>query len=100
VSLRLPDLRAQDALLDPLGLEIMGEKASSLGRAGEKVERAIAALEAHAGDPENRRRLVAQAADAVHAYFIQRELCGFRRHHDVIADYRIPRDVLARLGAR
>lgn len=100
MSLRPPDLKAQDSFLDPLGVEIMGEKASSLGRAGEKVEKAIAALAAHAGDEAERRRLVAQAADAVYAYFIQRELCGFRRHHDVIADYRIPREVLSRLGAR
>lgn len=100
MSLRLPDLKAQDALLDPLGVEIMGEKASALGRAGEKVEKAIAALEAHTGDGAVRHRLVVQAAEAVYGYFIQRELCGFKRHHDVVADYRIPREVLARLGAR
>lgn len=100
MSLRLPDLRAQDALFDPLGAEIMGEKASSLGRAGGKVETAIAALEAHVGDEAGRMRLVAQAAEAVYAYFIQRELCGLRRHDDVIGDYRIPREVLSRLGAR
>ncbi|RST87988.1 hypothetical protein EJC49_02280 [Aquibium carbonis] len=100
MSLRLPDLKAQASVLDPLGVEILGEKAASLGRAGEKVERAIAALESHVGDHEARRRFVSQAADAVYAYFVQRELCGFRRHHDAIADYRIPREVLARLGAR
>lgn len=100
MSLRLPDLKAQDSFLDPLGVEIMGEKAASLGRAGEKVEKSIAALERHVGDDGVRMRLVAQAAEAVYAYFVQRELCGFRRHHDVIGQYRIPREVLARLGAR
>jgi hypothetical protein len=40
------------------------------------------------------------AAQAVHAYFIQRELCGFRRHEAVIREYEIPRAVLARLGAK
>jgi hypothetical protein len=40
------------------------------------------------------------AAAAVHAYFIQRELCGFRRHDDVIREMGIPRSVLVRLGAR
>ena len=100
MSLRAPDLKAQDSFLDPLGLEIMGEKAASLGRAGERVEKTIAALENHVGDDDARKRLVAQAADAVYAYFVQRELCGFRRHQDVIAQYRIPREVLARLGAR
>jgi hypothetical protein len=100
VSLRAPDLKAQDSFLDPLGVEIMGEKAASLGRAGATVERAIAALERHVGDDDARKRLVAGAADAVYAYFIQRELYGIRRHDDVIADCRIPREVLARLGAR
>ncbi len=100
MSLRPPDLKAQDSFLDPLGVEIMGEKAASLGRAGDKVERTIAALERHVGDDDARKRLVAQATDAVYAYFVQRELCGFRRHHDVIAHYRIPREVLVRLGAR
>lgn len=100
MSLRPPDPKAQDGFLDPLGVEIMGEKAASLGRAGERVEKSIAALEGHDGDDDARKRLVAQAADAVYAYFVQREPCGFRRHHDVIAQYRIPRAVLARLGAR
>ncbi|MFN3546508.1 MAG: DUF6665 family protein [Mesorhizobium sp.] len=100
MSLRLPDLKAQDSFLDPLGVEIVAEKAASLGRAGDKVEKTIAALERHVGDDDARKRLVAQAADAVYAYFVQRELCGFRRHHDVIAQFRIPREVLARLGAR
>ena len=40
------------------------------------------------------------AADAVYAFFIQRELCGLRRHDAVIRDLRIPREVLVRLGAR
>jgi hypothetical protein len=100
VALRPPDSKAPDGLLDPLGLEIMGEMAASLGRAGDKVERTIAALERHEGRDEERKRLLAQAAEAVHAYFIQRESCGFRRHHEVIREYRIPREVLARLGAR
>jgi hypothetical protein len=39
------------------------------------------------------------AAQAVYAYFIQRELCGLRRHRDVIREYAIPDEVLARLGA-
>lgn len=100
MSLRAPDLKAQDSFLDPLGVEILGEKAASLGRAGERVEKSIAALERHVGDDDARTRLLVQATDAVYAYFVQRELCGFRRHHDVIAHYRIPREVLARLGAR
>ncbi|MCP1199883.1 DUF6665 family protein [Notoacmeibacter sp. MSK16QG-6] len=96
---------------DALGYEIAAEKASSLGRAGKAVGQAIAALdvfeERYGTDSSRlddlrqreRRELLRTAAVATHAYFIQRELCGLRRHHDVIAFYRIPQAVLARLGA-
>ncbi|WP_348639918.1 DUF6665 family protein, partial [Mesorhizobium sp. M7A.F.Ca.US.001.04.1.1] len=33
-------------------------------------------------------------------YFIQRELCGLRKHDAVIREYNIPKAVLARLGAK
>jgi hypothetical protein len=79
--------------------EILAEMASSLGAAGRKVEQVMARLHAHAGDAESRRDLLREAAAAVYAYFIQRELCGLRRHQDVIREYRIPDEVLARLGA-
>lgn len=87
--------------LQPVEVEILGEMASSLGHAGRKVEQAIAALSAHDGsaDPTGRVELLKQAAQAVHAYFIQRELCGLRRHDDVIREMAIPRAVLVRLGA-
>ena len=85
---------------DILDYEIMAEKASSLGRAGERVETTLAALRAHQGDAWERSRLLRDAADAVYAYFIQRELCGLRRHHEVIREYGIPSEVLVRLGAR
>ncbi|EKF17227.1 DUF6665 family protein [Nitratireductor pacificus] len=81
--------------------EIVAEQASSLGHAG---RRAALALERLAGDDgtdaERARRLLQAAADAVHSYFIQRELCGFRGHEAVIRDLAIPARVLARLGAR
>lgn len=87
-------------VVDPLGAEIMAEKAATLGRAGEKVEKMISLLEAHQGDETSRKLLLSRTADAVFAYFVQRELCGFRRHDGVIREYRIPREVLIRLGAR
>lgn len=62
----------------------------------------MAALNAHDGvaGPERRVVLLREAAKAVHAYFIQRELCGLRRHDDVIREMGIPRAVLVRLGAQ
>jgi hypothetical protein len=82
-----------------LDYEIAGEMASSLGRAGERVASTLAAL-GRAGEGPSRAAALRDAADAVYAYFIQRELCGLRRHDDAIREYAIPREVLARLGAR
>jgi hypothetical protein len=90
---------AQDSALDLLGHEILAEKAASLGRAGQRVEAALARLREE-GDGQARAVLLKAAAEAVHAYFIQRELCGLRRHDAAIREYDIPRAVLARLGAR
>jgi len=83
-----------------LDAEILAEKASSLGRAGQNVESTLRDLrELDATAPE-RPRAVKSAARAVYHYFIQRELCGFRSHADPIRQYGIPNEVLARLGAR
>ena len=104
MSFRPPSLfsstNPREAALDALGHEIAQEKATSLGRAGRLVEESLARLSAHQGDEAERRSLVRDAADAVYAYFIQRELIGLRRHQDVIREYAIPKAVLARLGAR
>jgi hypothetical protein len=86
--------------LEVLDYELLSEMATSLGAAGRKVEEVMGRLHAHAGDADSRKALLKEAASAVYAYFIQRELCGLRRHHDVIREYRIPNEVLARLGAK
>lgn len=104
MSLKLPgssDLAARGRTgLDVLDYEIVAEMATSLGTAGRKVETVMAQLHAHQGEADERLALVRAAAEAVYAYFVQRELCGLRRHDDVIREYRIPREVLARLGAK
>ncbi|CDX52817.1 conserved hypothetical protein [Mesorhizobium plurifarium] len=89
---------AQESALDLLGHEILAEKAAALGRAGQRVEETLARLR-EGGEGEHRGRLLKEAAAAVHAYFIQRELCGLRKHDAVIREYDIPRAVLVRLGA-
>lgn len=93
---------ASNATLPPIGalaldIELLGEEAAALGRAGRRVEETLAAL-AEAGETERPARL-RDAAEAVHHYFILREMRGFRRHDDAVALYRIPRAVIARLGA-
>ena len=100
---------ASEVLFDTLGHEILSEKAAALGRAGAQAERCLARLKAHRAEPGPagdeagealRGKLLKEAAEAVYAWFIQRELCGFRRHDQVIRDLAIPREVLARLGAK
>jgi hypothetical protein len=76
--------------------EIMGERASSLGNAEHLV---VDTLRDLAEANENQAELLAAAQRAVWEYFVQRELCGFRRHADVIRDLNIPAQVLAGLGA-
>jgi len=99
-----------DVLFDALGHEILAEKASALGRAGEKAEAALSRLAAEAagravgeeapGHDSRRKALLQEASEAVYAFFIQRELCGLRRHDAVIRELGIPREVLVRLGAK
>jgi hypothetical protein len=85
---------------DAIGYEIMAEKAASLGRAGERAEACLKRLKEHRPDAGGRPALVREAAEAVYAYFIQRELCGLRRHDDIIRECAIPKEVLVRLGAK
>ncbi|KQZ14270.1 hypothetical protein ASD44_09460 [Mesorhizobium sp. Root554] len=101
---------ASEVAFDALGHEILAEKAAALGSAGRKAEKCLTRLQEHDGADAGssakeerdavRNRLLKEAADAVYAWFIQRELCGFRRHEGVIREFGIPREVLIRLGAR
>jgi len=76
--------------------EIQAERASSLHAAEQKVIASLANWRA-AAEAEKPEHLSA-ARYAVWAYFVQRELIGFRRHADVIADLNIPAVVLNGLG--
>jgi hypothetical protein len=102
-SLRMP--QSLVARLKPetgdavLNYELMAEQAYSLGKAGNKVEAALAALRVHPGG-EGRAALVKAAADAVWGFLVQREVMGLRDRTQVIAQYAIPREVLVRIGAR
>ncbi|KQS81235.1 hypothetical protein ASG25_07050 [Rhizobium sp. Leaf384] len=92
---------ARSTGLDILGYELMAERADALGRHGLKVEKAIGALQAlddPETTPERREALLDAAADVVWSFFIQREMCGLRSNRDAIERYRIPKEVVARLG--
>lgn len=82
-----------------LRYELLEEQAHSLGRAGKKVEAALAALRDHPAG-EGRAAVLKAAADAVWAFLVQREVMGLRDRNAVVAQYGIPREVLVRIGAR
>ena len=104
MSLRLPQNLSTELKIETgasvLDAEILAEKAAALGRAGRLFEQRLRALTAFAGADDERAPLVQSAADALHGYLVQRELCGLIRHDDVIDHYAIPREVLARVGAK
>jgi hypothetical protein len=84
-----------------LEYELLSERASSLGRTGLKVEEALAKLRAWNADrqaTDQRDNLLNEAADAVWAFFVQREICGLRNGREVIQRYAIPGEVLAKVG--
>lgn len=104
MSLRLPQTLSSSSassveIFDAgLQTELLAEKAASLGRAGKRVETTLSAL--RDATAENRPAALKAAADAVWSLFVQREICGQRDQKPVIAIYGIPKEVLARLGAR
>ena len=78
-----------------LEAEMMGEQAFMLGLSAKKMERALDEFTKSNGDP----RRTQNAADAVHNFFIQREMVGLDDHDYVIEFYNILGAVLARVGA-
>ena len=100
MALRLPsgwggrDARALTAIESA----VVAEKAASLGVAGQRLQRALDALNA-TGAEADRESLLDAAAERAWAFLVQRELCGMHDRDRAIADYRIPKAVLARMGA-
>ena len=103
MSLRLPQNLSSsitpEAGVSAFESEVLAEKAAALGRAGRKLEQGLAAFGSN-DDPARRETLLFEAAEAAYNYIILRELCGLADHRAIIADYQIPRAVMARVGAR
>jgi hypothetical protein len=96
--MRMFSSQARHAALE---YDLMKERAGALGRCGAAVQDSLRVLrEAAAPDAALQEKLLYAAAGCVHRYFIQREACGLREHTGVIAEYRIPQAVLARVGAK
>jgi hypothetical protein len=87
---------SRDAPVTVLDREIAEEKASALGRAGRRLEAALAGLKDAAG--EGRPPLVEEAADALFAYLVQREAMGLRDQRTVLREFGVPAEVVARMG--
>lgn len=86
-------------VLSALDQELAGEMADALGRAGRKAEVALLrCIEARGKSVETLSAALDEAAQAVFALSVQRELCGMRNQAAMIRQYDIPRDVMARVG--
>ncbi len=102
-----PRLPADPAAV--LDYELAQEKAAAFGRLGRRFEAALAALEAFdrepapdsGADPQRkaaRSVLLDAAGHALWCFVVQREACGLRDSRQVFRDYRVPPDVIARMG--
>jgi hypothetical protein len=93
-------------LEDVLGQEVLAEKAGTLSRLLERLEKALDALaafdEAAAGGAEPRRQaeLIDAAAEALWHVTIQRELMGLRQQERFMRELGVPARVRIRMGVR
>jgi hypothetical protein len=95
----LHSLRSGYATLE---YEIAEEKASALGRLGRRLDAALTALAAcpRAGNSNRKIRepLVEQAGYALWLLAVQREACGLNNLSHLLQVYRVPNEVVARMG--
>lgn len=90
-----------------LDAEIIEERAGALGRAGRRLEKALARLVAFdAGAPlppredteirpapSGRPTLVTEAREALWFLVVQREACGLRNTEEVLSAYGVPAEI-------
>jgi hypothetical protein len=91
-----------------LDYEIVQEQAAALGRLGRTLEAALAALahfdliqpkrEAGILHVPSRERLVQSASHALWCFLVQREVCGLRDQRLILREYRVPTEVINRMG--
>lgn len=82
---------------DLLEQELRAERASALGAAGRKLERALAALNAAADDASRAQRLT-EAARVAWEFMVLRESSGLCDWPRVVQVYAIPPEVQRRMG--
>jgi hypothetical protein len=85
-----------------LQYEIAEEKASALGRLGRRLDAALTALAACPrtanSDRNIRESLVEEAGYALWLLAVQREAIGLNKLDHVLQVYRVPNEVVARMG--
>jgi hypothetical protein len=85
-----------------LEYEIAEEKASALGRLGRRLDAALSALAAcprTAGSNRKiRESLIEEAGYALWLLAVQREACGLNNLAHAVQVYRVPNEVVARMG--
>jgi hypothetical protein len=97
-----------ERFVDVLQHELAEEKAGALGRSGRRLEQAIEQFRDHERNaargefaPDTRReRLLWDLAERVEAFIVQREACGLRDSRHLLKFYGVPREAIARVGAR
>ena len=97
-----------EKFVDILRHEVAEEKAGALGRCGRLLERALERYRSHDAGQARRQeaidakrdRLLWDLAERVEAFVVQREACGLRDSRRVLELYGVPREAVARLGAR
>ncbi len=91
-----------DPITAALQHEILGEKASNLGRLQKKLEIALQDLrKAQDLEPDNEEQMKTARAEACQALWyvtIQRELCGLTQHKTYFDQLNVPSDVRIGMG--
>ena len=105
-ALRLPQHLAEPAHVDSgeahLRFELLEEIDAAVGHTEREVERRLRALRDHDADqrdPEERQGLLDAAVEAVWRLIVQHEACDCTDHHALVERYRIPAEVMGRIGS-
>ena len=93
-----------ERFVDAIKHEIAEERAGALGRCGRRLEQALELFRDHEASGQRadakRERLLWDLAERAEALVVQREACGLRDLRNVLKLYDIPREAIARVGAR
>lgn len=106
-ALRLPQHLAEPAHVDSgeahLKFELLEDIDAAVGHTERDVERTLRSLRDFDGDqrdPTDRQALLDAAVEAVWRLIVQHEACDCTDHHVLVERYRIPAEVMGRIGSR